>query len=190
MIMKSINLLPKSEHREIRLQLVGMQLTTFWLYIFLALIAFFLLSLAAIFFINSEIGKTGRQITEKKASLASSNTQQLESRVVALNNQIRAVNALHDESLQWSKALVELARIMPARATLSALNIDRKTGKIDVAGTALDRNAVIEFWANVKKSEYFRNINFPFANLERETNSNFTYSFYINTELLNDESSN
>ena len=188
--MKLINLLPKSENRELKLTLLGQQMVNFWVYVGFSLLVFFILALAVNVFLRSEITKNNNQIETKKQELASSNTQQLESRVQALNSQIRAIDNLRDNHYNWSQVLLELSRVTPDDAKVNVLNIERSTGKIEVAGNALTRDAVIEFWANVKKSKYFRNINFPFSNLEKDKNAQFEYTFYVNLDNIKNESDN
>jgi Tfp pilus assembly protein PilN len=188
--MKLINLLPKSENRELRLQLISQQLISFWIYVIISLAIFFLLALSVTFFLRGEIAKNNNIVEEKKAELASSNTQQLESRVVGLNSQIKAIDNLQENHYNWSSVLIELGKVTPSDAKLNVINLERATGKVEVSGNASDRDSVIEFWSNVKKSKYFRNINFPFNNLEKENNATFTYTFYVNLEMIKNDSNN
>jgi Tfp pilus assembly protein PilN len=137
--------------------------------------------------LRGEISRTDEFINQKKEELASSDTQKLENSVVQLNNQIKGVQTLQANNYRWSEVLMELTLITPDEVHLSTVTLTRANDKIEVAGVADTRDAAIQFWANVKKSKYFRNINFPFTNLERETNSNFTYTFYLNSNLIKNE---
>jgi Tfp pilus assembly protein PilN len=188
--MKLINLLPKSENRELKLTLLGQQLINFWIYVSLSLVVFFVLALAVNVFLRSEITKNNHEIESKKQELASSNTQQLEARVQALNNQIRAIDSLQENHYNWSQVMLELSRVTPEDVRLNLVNFERSTGKVEVTGNGATRDAVIEFWANVKKSKYFRNINFPFSNLEKDKNAQFEYSFYVNFDSIKNDSDN
>jgi Tfp pilus assembly protein PilN len=188
--MKLINLLPKSENRELKLTLLGQQMINFWIYVSLSLIVFFILALAVNVFLRSEITKNNNVIESKKQELSSSNTQQLEARVQALNSQIRAIDNLRENHYNWSEVMLELSRVTPEDVRLNVVSIERASGKVEVTGNGLTRDAVIEFWANVKKSKYFRNINFPFSNLEQDKNAQFEYSFYVNFDSIKNDSDN
>ncbi len=188
--MKTINLLPSSENKEVKLQLMSIQLTNFWFYIVSGLIMFGLLALIVTILLRNQISQTTNNIADKQTELASSNTQQLESRVQGLNSQIRSIKNLTNNHYEWSRALIEISRVTPEKVKLNLLDVNTVTGKVDLSGTAEDREAVIEFWSNVKKSKYFKDINFPFSNLERETDASFSYTFYLNRDLFKYESSN
>ena len=182
--MKTINLLPKSVTRELQIELIASQVLSFWIKLLITLAVFFALVLASVLYLRSEITKTDHAIAEQKEILSSSNTKELQARVSALNKKIRTIKDVRNSTYYWSEALLELAAITPNELVIESLVIDRETGKIDITGTADNRDGVLTFWANVKKSRYFKNINFPLANLEKSEDTPYTYTFYINPEAI------
>jgi len=182
--MKVINLLPESELKELRLQLSSQQLLRFFVTIFITLVAFFLLSLAVRFYIEGSIAQTKTEVTQLQEQLSSSNNKALEKQVLALNTQIKNIRQVKEQKYYWSKALIELGNITPLGVHMNNMSFDRASGKIVVDGYADKREDVISFWSNVRKSSLFANINFPLNNLEKATNTPFTYTFLIKPEAI------
>lgn len=185
--MKLINLLPKTERREVELQIVTRQVVKFLIWSACAMAVFLLLAFGTMLYLKGEMLSVDRDIAESKKELSSSGTQQLQERVLAVNKQLKIIGSLRDQHYNWTNALSEISRILPDDVQVNSLSVDRKTAEIRLTGTAERRESVIKFWSNVKKSKYFKNINFPLSNLERETNVPFTYTFYANKEMLKDE---
>lgn len=182
--MKRINLLPKTAQKEISLDIFAQKLFNFWIVVLVSFVVLFLLALGSQIFLNKKIGSTAREIVVKQAQLTSSDNQQLEQQVIALNDQIKIIEDLKVRHYYWSEALLELANLMPADLQVSILSLDRSTNKIDVIGTGGSRESVIQFWANVKKSKYFSDINFPLTNLEKPNNAPYTYTLTINPKQI------
>lgn len=182
--MKSINLLPKSVNRDLQLELIGKQLMGFWVRAVILMVIFFLLSLATIVYLQSEIGSAEQSIKQNKETLSSSDTKALQTRVQALNNSIANLKSLQDQHYYWSTALIELANLVPADIELDSVVLDRATNRIDLAGRARTRDSAILFWAAIKKDKMFRDINFPLKNLEKAQDSDFTFTFYVNPSEL------
>ncbi|OGE81017.1 MAG: hypothetical protein A3H72_01615 [Candidatus Doudnabacteria bacterium RIFCSPLOWO2_02_FULL_48_8] len=182
--MKKINLLPLSAQKELTLELASRQFLNFWAWIFFSLLLLSALSFFSTFQLNSQINQAEEAIAENQALLKSATNQQLQQQVVALNDEIRKIEALRARHYYWSEALVELGNFIADDAVIDVLSLDRASGKIDISGTAQDRESILKFWADMHKSKYFKNINFPLSNLERADDAPFTYTFYINPEAI------
>ena len=135
-------------------------------------------------FIQSSIRENEAQVDQLKNQLSSSNNQALEKEVASLNTQIRNIKAINQQHFYWSKALAELGNLTPIGCHLDSVTFSRSTGEVKVDGIADTRTEVIDFWSNVKNSDYFNNINFPLTNLETATNTSFSYTFHINPEKI------
>lgn len=178
--MKLINLLPREEQKELRMEIISSQVTSFWVFAVLSLGALFALSFAAEVLIKQGIDNENEAIAAQKRSLEAADIREVERDVTVLNNNIRTIKNLQTQHYYWSKALVEIGNLTPIDMSFDLLSLDRTTGKVEVSGSATNRTSVIEFWANVKKSALFRNIDFPLANLEKANNGTFQYSFFVN----------
>ncbi|MGE5392742.1 MAG: PilN domain-containing protein [Candidatus Saccharibacteria bacterium] len=185
--MKLINLLPKIQRREVELQMVTRQVIKFFVWSAGSVAVFLLLAFGVMLYLKGEMIAVDKDIAGNRKELTSTGTQQLQEKVLAVNKQVKVIGSLRDQHYYWTTALIEISKLLPADAQINSLDIDRQTGEIKLTGTAEKRESVIQFWANVKKSKYFKNINFPLSNLEREKNSLFTYTFYANKEMLKDE---
>lgn len=182
--MKIINLLPQFAQREIKLHILGRQLHTFGIVIVGSLIIVFFLGLASAFWIQKSISSANVEIFTLNNSLTSSDNRILEEEVKSLNQEIKTINNLRNQHYYYSKALLEFANLVPANMQISLLTLDRLSGKVEVFGTAKSRDSVLDFWSNVKKSNFFTNIDFPLANLEQATNSQFSFTFYIKRDQI------
>ncbi|MBI2607901.1 MAG: PilN domain-containing protein [Candidatus Doudnabacteria bacterium] len=185
--MRLINLLPPSQIKQTRFELISLNLRKFWVWVSISLIVLFVLAFVSQIVISNEIKDTDDQIGNLSDSLQSSNTQELEKQVVTLNNELKNFDIIQSEHYFWSNALIELGNIIPQAMSVSLLTMDRETGEVQIMGVSKQRSAVLEFWANVKRSDYFQDINFPLANLESAQDVNFNYTFFINQELIKQE---
>lgn len=180
----AINLLPKTEQKEIHYELMSHQLTNFWLWIVLSLALLFILSLLSVFQIKRLSHGADGEIAASRQALSSASNQELEKQVLLLNNEIKKIDLLRASHYQWSEALVELSSIIPGDMVIDILSLDRATGKIDMTGFASDRESIIKFWSDMHKSKYFKNINFPLSNLEQPRNTAYQFTFFINDEQI------
>lgn len=182
--MKQINLLPKSEQKDLKLQFFSEQLVRFWIWVLISLALFLGLTYLAKEYLNSQIADTDGLIALERQILRSDDNEQLKLEVEGLNNQMLSIRSLSNQHYYWSEALIELARLLSPDVHLDLVVMDRASGKVQIQGTAGNRENVLKFWADVHKSEYFKNIDFPLANLNRATQDPFTFNFFINAEKL------
>jgi Tfp pilus assembly protein PilN len=184
---KVVNLLPKAEQKELRLEIMTAQVRQFWFVVLASFILLILLGIGASLFLQQRIKSNNAEIENKKKVLSSAATKQLEQQVSELNNQIRLVGALKSDHYHWSKALVELTYMVDNDTKLTSVTMDRFTGRVQVYGEAADRESVLAFWSTVKRSSLFSNINFPLTNLEKDLRANFTFTFNVNTQEMKNE---
>ncbi|MBX4187761.1 MAG: hypothetical protein KW793_01335 [Candidatus Doudnabacteria bacterium] len=184
---KIVNLLPKEEVSEFRLEQMAGQIFSFWIWTLATLAAVFVLSLGSSVLLTQRISANQNDIENKRQQLRSSATKQLELEVSTLNRQIALIENLRKDHYYWSNAFLELLDLLDTDARVNLVEMDRATGKVDVSGTSGDRDSVLSFWAAVKKSNMFKDINFPLTNLERDVDANFNYTFYVKPEEMNKE---
>ena len=181
--MKRINLLPKQEKHELRLQIFAGQLLWFWILIIFSLVVCFALTFFSKLYLEGQVIDVDNQIAKDRIVLKSSDIESVKKQVEGLNLQISAIKNLQAYHYLWSDALVELNRIIPPDISLNSIRIDR-SGAVDIFGTAVSRDSVLVLWANVIKSPYFSKINFPLANLEKATDDPFSFHFNINLDKI------
>lgn len=182
--MKRINLLPKIEQREFKLELLAKQFLTFWLWVMITLVIFVLAIIASQIYLAKQNQIIKEALIVKQQTLASTGTAQLKSEIVSLNSQVANIKTLSVNHYYWSKALADLGNILPADAQVDLLTLNRASGQIDIQGTAGTRESVLQFWSELHKSQYFKDINFPLSNLDQAVNAPFTFKFFVNTETI------
>jgi len=182
--MKTINLLPKEQSRQLRLEILSGQLVSFWMWIIISMVFVLVLSLTAAFLLKERIGINQEEIELKKSALRTQATQELEQEVSSLNNQIKIVNNLRKDHYYWSQAMAELTRMVDSETRLTNVRMERTSNKITVSGVAADRESMLSFWSSVTKSDLFKDIDFPLANLEKPTEVPFYFSFYVDEKLI------
>jgi Tfp pilus assembly protein PilN len=182
--MKIINLLPKEEQAQLKLDLVHHQLRVFWTVIFLSLVVFAGIGFGVQQYLKIEMKKTQDEIRINQVKLESSDIKALQDQVLALNQNIREIKNIRKQQYRWSDVMMEIARILPPQAQINSLQMDRATGKVVIMGKAETRQVVLDTWAQLKKTEMFKDVNFPLPNLEKPTDSNFTYTFYVDLSKI------
>jgi Tfp pilus assembly protein PilN len=185
--MKIINLLPKNEQKEVKLQFFAHSQLVFWIWIVISLVLFLILTLLAKIYLNNVQNQVAIEISQKQEELKSSDNAILKQQVETLNTQIKTIKTLQGQHVYWSNALVELGNLLAPDIQLNSLSIDRTTGKIDLQGTAGNRESVLKFWSDIHKSQYFQNIDFPLSNLNKSAGDPFTFTFYANLDKLKQE---
>lgn len=184
MAKRNINLLPPDEQKENRIADLNVEVRNFGFLIGLSLVI-----LAGFFAVNEiillrELNANAEEISAKNAELMELKKTPLRQQMESLNLDLRNFLVLSAAEVYWSNALKELASVMPADITLDHLKLDEKSQKIEIDGHAATRNSVLVLRENILASPYFRNINFPLANLEKEKDLNWKYSFYVNPEAF------
>lgn len=178
--MKRINLLPKSELRDIKLGFYAGQFLVFWVCVMITLVVFLILVIVSRTYLTNQVNQTQDQISVQKQVLKSSDNELLKQQISDLNDQTSNIQNINAQHYYWSKALVELGNLLVPDIHLDLLTLDRATGQIYIKGIAGSRDSVLKFWSDVHKSAYFKNINFPLANLNQAADDSFEFTFYIN----------
>jgi Tfp pilus assembly protein PilN len=183
---KYINLLPPEEQQKIKLAKLTNEIFNFALWVGLSLVIFILLAFASVVYLKNLSGSFDSDILHNKLVLQSSDNDRIRQEVSALNTAVKDFQNLKAQHYHWSEALVALAQIIPREVQLNGLSLDRKTGKVEILGEARNRETVIALWVALKRSDFFKDVNFPLTNLEKPQATPFSYSFYINSEKLKD----
>ncbi len=182
--MKRINLLPKSQQREVSLLLFSKKLESFWVWVFMSLLLFFVLSYITKSLLVIQGEQIDAQIGLDKEVLKSADNEVLREQVSELNSEIKSIQNLNAQHYHWSVALKELGNLLPSDVQVSLLSFDRTTGKVEIQGKAGKRDSVLKFWSDIHKSVYFQDINFPLGNLDSASDTDFSFIFYVKPEAL------
>lgn len=108
-----------------------------------------------------------------------------ENKINELNDRLRLIDTAQKEQLYYSRILTQLMEIIPSGVSFKNISINGKE-RAAISGFAGDREQVLLIKNNLEKSAYFKNIDSPLSNIVQQKDINFTFSFDVNLELLND----
>lgn len=182
--MKIINLLPKEEQQQLKLDIINHQLRVFWTVIVSSIVVFVAFGFGTQQYLRLSVKSVDEQIALNKAKLETADIKALQQQVLKLNQHIKEIKTIRGQQYKWSEVLLEIARVVPAEVQLNSIQIKRETGEVVILGKAENRDTVIAVWSQIKKSPMFYDVNFPLPNLEQPVNGNFTYTFFINLENI------
>lgn len=181
--MKRINLLPKTDQRDHKLYVFGKSLIAFWVWVLGSLVIIIVLVYLAKSFLNYQAVQIGSAIDSAKKTLQSSDYEIVKQQIIELNGQIAGINSISTQHYYWTNALSELSNLLAEDLHMTAFGLDRESGMVVIKGIG-SRASVLKFWEDIHKSPYFKDINFPLANLEKATDDNFSYTFYLVPETI------
>lgn len=182
--MKIINLLPKEEQRQLKLDIANHQLRVFWIVVFCSLLVLGVMGVGTQQYLRLSVKRIEQDIAQNQAKLETADIKVLQQQVLQLNQNIRELKNVRGQQHKWSEVLLELSRVIPSDVQINSVLITRATGEVIIVGRAQNRDVVIETWSQLKKSPMFADVNFPLPNLEQPINGNFTYTFFINLENI------
>jgi Tfp pilus assembly protein PilN len=182
--MKYINLLPKEEQKEIRLEKMNSRLTNLFIWIFISLLVLALAFVIARLYLGSAMDRYSNLIEQQKQAVAKQENKEVKDQLLEFNSDLNNLVELNKHHARWSEVMIAFARLVPEDVSIDTFMADRLSGKISIMGFAKNRDSVLALRNNILDSEYFTNINFPLSNLTRPTDVSFKYTFYVKPEML------
>ena len=182
--MKIINLLPPAEQKIIKLERINSYFKRFLL---LAIIIFILMISGFIawrFYLQSTLSNIDTDIVKAEALISSQDNQKTKAEVERNNDIITDYNTFAAANPNWSPVLEAFAALVPKEVLVTNFSANTKTGKIDISGTGLNRDAVLQLRSNILATSQFRNINLPLENLQKPKNTPFNYTFFLAPNVL------
>lgn len=181
---RTINLLPPVEQKKLKTEKLITEVLNFSTWVVVSLVLFCLLSYGTVLYLKHFSGSLDAEILIKRMVLDSTDNTRIKNEVQTLNTALKDFQNLEAQHYEWSVALIALAEIIPGSIQLNAVSLDRASGKVEIVGVATDREAVIALWVNLKRSDFFKDVNFPLTNLEKPQITPFSYTFFINPEKI------
>lgn len=181
---KLVNLLPPAAQKLNKQVQINRELMNFGVWLVLSLIVVALVLLAAQITLQAQLSGAREQIQLKTAELSNLEQAFLQDEVIALNQDMDNLEKIREHNKEWSGALLEIARLLPSDMVLDSMVVDGEDNRVEARGRSRTRDSVLEFRKNLLSSEYFQNVNFPLANLEKATETEWSYRFFIDQEKL------
>ena len=92
------------------------------------------------------------------------------------------VSEMKKNKIYWSLLMEELSRIIPQNVFLT--DLATKTYKISIIGKAGNREKLVEFQDNLKKSSCFSEVTYPLSNYTSKEDLEFTIDFKVKEECV------
>ncbi len=92
-----------------------------------------------------------------------------------INNIIRRVNDANADYLPILPKILEITQTLPNNIKLNTINIDRRTQRFLISGTARTRNDLLMYQEILKKIKWLKPATMPTTQLLQKENINFEY---------------
>lgn len=176
---KNINLLPPSEQRQIALAATNAEVVRFgaWLVASIAILAVLLLAAMAV--LQARLRVTADAVAGARTQLQELEQSALRDEVDTLNRDLKNYQVLSGFGGGISESLRELGRIIPPDVTLDSVAVDPVAKRVEISGRSGIRTSSLQFRQNILQSEFFYGVNFPLKNLEKASETTWSYRFYF-----------
>lgn len=182
--MKIINLLPPTEQRLLRKNRVFSSLKKFVWASVMTYIVVVLVLVGYRLYLQKNLSSLDNQINEEQQIISKGDNVALQKEITDINKTVSDYNRLVEENPKWSKVLEEFAKLVPDGIYITGFSANGSTGKIDIKGTGLTRDSVLALHTNIAASKIFKNVDLPLDNLQKPTNVQFHYSFFLQDKVL------
>ena len=135
---------------------------------------------------RGELLSSAEQLAAQQSLMGSAETANLKKDVETFNKAMANFQKLSAGQQQYSVLLREIANLLPADLTVDRLTISADDHKIELGGRGGSRDSVLALRARLVDSAYFKNVNFPLANLQRAQDVSWSYRFYFLPEKINE----
>jgi Tfp pilus assembly protein PilN len=182
--MRVINLLPKSEQKALAQENLFTYFKRFVMFSAGSYVLLILILLGWRIYLNSTYSDLDGDIKRSQALIDRQDNDAARKQIQKYNNTSTDYLSLAAASPKWSKVLESFSRMVPSDVLITSINANTKTGKIDIAGVGLTRDAVLALRSNIAASQLFKNVNLPLENLQKPSNVVFNYSFFVADGVL------
>ena len=182
--MRVINLLPKSEReylvrQKIYISLRKFVLLSFGTYIFILLVLF-----AARFYNEFNLNNLNSELAEVDSMTSKESNNAMKAKLDQFNGVFLDYNNIASANPSWSPILEEFSNLVTVGVYISSFGANTKSGRIDITGFSRSRDSILHLRESIESSDSFKDVDFPFENLQKPGNLNFRYSFFLEENAL------
>lgn len=182
--MKIINLLPPQEQDLLRKQKVFYSLKAATAVSFLSYLVIVGILFGWRMYLASSLTSLDNQIVEQNRIISGQDNTELKKEADRYNFIAGDYKKFMAEMPEWSRVLAEFAALVPGDVQITSLNGNTVSGKIAISGKSRTRDSVLTLRSRIASSSYFKNIDLPLENLQKPTNVEFRYTFYLKDNVL------
>lgn len=175
--MLKVNLLPPEEKKNLQLADFSRLLIFLagWLSVFLAV--FILLLVSTYFSLFLLLREQNNLIAVRQQDPQTQYLVQTEKRIERSNQVVKKVQAKQSSMLIWTDLLKEISQLVPTGVYLNTLAYRADDNQISISGWADWRDNLMIFQKSLEISPCFEQIESPLANLIKEKEIDFTFTF-------------
>lgn len=175
--MINLNLLPPQQKKEIELANFNRLIVSLGAWLLSILVIFSLLLASAYFCLYIFLKAQNSLIEEKQHDKENQHLTEIEKSIQQANQQIEKVSAKGKDLIIWTPLLEELSKIVPSGIYLKNFSSQTGTYRITISGWANTRDTLLAFEKALKESPCFADIQSPLANLIKQEDISFSFSF-------------
>ncbi|MDB4939606.1 MAG: hypothetical protein JWO40_31 [Candidatus Doudnabacteria bacterium] len=177
--MKLINLLPPSEQKVLQQEKLYGGLLRFLIASVVSYAIVIVVLIGWRFYLQSTLDNVDIDIKKNQALIDRQDNDTIRKEVQKTNNTNTDYINFAANNPNWSKVLIGFSKLVPKEVVITSFNANTKSGKIDILGVGLTRDAVLQLRSNIDGSPLFKNINLPLENLQKSSNVLFNFTFYL-----------
>ncbi|MDO8557942.1 MAG: hypothetical protein Q7S09_01975 [bacterium] len=176
----SINLLPEQAKKNLQFEELNWRVMFFGEMFFLLLLFLSLLMFGQELFGQWKVRELNQRIANLSNVSEVKEITKFQGQLRLFKNDIERMNRIQEEQLRAFGAIKDLIALIPPVIQLTTLSVDIQAQKIVFSGMAPTRSQLLLLRDKIQKeSSGYGDINFPLANLLRETDIPFTFSLTI-----------
>jgi Tfp pilus assembly PilM family ATPase len=174
---ETINLLPKMVQDTYEAQKSHQQITgrTIFALIFFIIFFFVALSISAFTYFNLITIKNTKNKLTTAAPVPTYNLDEVNYLNRAANNLV----TLFPRKTTPVNLLDKILKVKPENISLKTINYDKDKNKITLSGMAADREVLLSYRDELKKTNLFTDISFPLDTLQKSTQNDFSINLII-----------
>lgn len=186
--MLTLNLLPEEQKRQIRLECAFRKILFLGVGVIVILIIFIGFSFGTKIILKSRLGDLEKKMEAQLVSQELLQIKEKEAEINKFNFLLSDINEINKLKVHWSRALIEIAEIIPEGVRIEQIQINReahpmgdhpKGEKISINGFSPTRKKVLTIKDRLEKSLLFKDVYSAPSNLVKKEDIDFFFSFYL-----------
>lgn len=183
--MKRINLLPKSQQKELEYERTFYSVAVALSAASAILLFGLLVQFGVWVYLNSKVSSSQQEIEQLKNIANKTENASVKEEIKKVNLQIQNFSYLSSKIPQWSSVLAAFVKNVPTNVKITQFDVDSAKKEIKIRGYSPSRDLVIDLYNNINADkDHFKNINYPLENVTKPTDVTFNFTFYVADDKL------
>lgn len=175
-----LNLLPKTELEELKIEFTVRFLKFFGISIFVILLISAALLFVVYWGLKIQTASNEKSLEINQAGESGKKIIFMEQKIREINNRTSRINQIQNSLANPLPIFYKIISLIPEGIVLKNLDIDFEKKEVKSSGHANLRENLITFQDNLEKSDFAKNISRPLSDLLKQKDINFTINFKLN----------